>query len=78
MLAVAWPPVEDRLVVVEQLRVAQGVLVGACLQADAVWAQAAGVVQVLGKPVQVPVQPVGVALIRPWRPKAGKAGKVEN
>lgn len=32
----ARPPVEDSLVVVEQLRVAQGVHVGACLQADAV------------------------------------------
>lgn len=31
-------------------------------------------VQVLGQPVQVPVQPVGVALIRPWR-EAGGAGR---
>lgn len=31
------------------------------------WTQATGVVQVLREPVQVPVQPVGVALIRLWR-----------
>lgn len=38
------------------------------------WTQAAGVVQVLGEPVQVPVQPVEVALVRTRR-AAGRADK---
>lgn len=63
LLSVAWPPVEDRLVVVDWYRVALLVHVGACLQADTVWAQAARMVQVLGHPVQVPVQPVGRELM---------------
>lgn len=47
---------------------------GARLEADTVWTQAAGVVQVLGEPVQVPVQPVEEALVRLWR-EAGVAGR---
>lgn len=80
LLSWARSPVEDGLVVVEQLRVAEGVHVGACLQADTMRTQATGVVQVLGKPVQVPVQPVGVAhvsqaLERGWRGRQGLGQK---
>lgn len=46
---------------------------GACLQADTVWAQASRVVQVLGHPVQVPVQPVGRELMR-----FGGTGRLEK
>lgn len=73
-LTVAWTPVEDGLVVVEQLRVAQGVHVGARLQADAVWTQATGMVQILGEPVQVSVQPVGMQLVSPWRERPEQGG----
>lgn len=46
---------------------------GACLQADTVWAQASRVVQVLGHPVQVPVQPVGRELM-----SSGGTGELEE
>lgn len=52
---------------------------GACLQADAVWAQASSMVQILGDPIQVPVQPVETELVSPGGTgqKRG-AGRVER
>lgn len=43
-------------------------------EADTVWTQATSVVQVLGQPVQVSVQPVGVASVRSWREAGQQIG----